>query len=333
MNPTQTKKLIGVGSPIMDLLAQVDDAFVAGIDGAKGGMELVTPEGMEGLLGAVPGNLVTAPGGSAANTTFALARVGVPCAFLGKLGADDLAAEYRETFEKLGGDVSRFKATDAAPTARCLSLVTPDSERTMRTDLGAAALLAPEEVSASDFTGAALAHIEGYLLFNPALAERVLASAKEAGCEVSLDLGSFEVVHAARDTLSGLLRDYVDIVFANEDEAEAFCGSREPAKALDSLRQHCGIAAAKQGAEGAVIDGHGERVTVPARKVATVIDTTGAGDFWAAGFLYGHLHGLPLQTCGMLGSLFGAEVVQHLGVDLGPESWAVVEQEIGRLRG
>lgn len=333
MSPQNLKKVIGVGSPIVDLLAQVSEEFIAGIDGDKGGMELVTPDQIEALLGQVPTAPVIAPGGSAANTTFALAKVGVPAAFLGKLGEDELATAYRDGFASLGGDTARFKSTTAAPTARCLSLVTPDSERTMRTELGAAALMAPEDVTADDFAGCGLAHIEGYLLFNPALAERVLRTAKEAGCTVSLDLGAFEVVRAAGDSLASLLEQFVDIVYANEDEAEAFTGSKDPLAALEALSKLCSIAAVKLGAEGAVIEGHGERVTIPARKAPQVIDTTGAGDFWAAGFLYGHLHGLPLQVSGAIGSLFGAEVVQHMGVDLEPEAWQRVQDELGRLKG
>ena len=333
MSPENLKKMIGVGSPIVDLLARVSEEFVAGIEGDKGGMELVTPEQIEVLLAQLPSDPFIAPGGSAANTTFALAKVGVPAAFLGKLGEDELATTYRDGFANLGGDTSRFKSTGDAPTARCLSLVTPDSERTMRTELGAAALMSPDEVTAGDFTGCGLAHIEGYLLFNPALAEKVLATAKEAGCTVSLDLGAFEVVRAAGDDLSRLLEQFVDIVYANEDEAEAFTGSKDPVAALDALGKLCEVAAVKLGAEGAIIDGHGERVTIEPRKAEQVIDTTGAGDFWAAGFLYGYLHGLPLQTAGSIGSLFGAEVVQHMGVDLEPEAWQRVQEELGRLKG
>jgi len=333
MSPQNLKKIIGVGSPIVDLLAQVSEEFIAGIDGDKGGMELVSPAQIEALLKKVPGAPVVAPGGSAANTTFALAKVGVPAAFLGKLGEDELATGYRDAFSALGGDTARFKSTDIAPTARCLSLVTPDSERTMRTELGAAATLSPNEVTAEDFAGCALAHIEGYLLFNPALAEKVLSTAKAAGCTVSLDLGAFEVVRAAGDKLPALLEQFVDIVYANEDEAEAFTGSKDPAAALDALGKLCDIVAVKLGAEGALIDGHGERVTIAPRKASQVIDTTGAGDFWAAGFLYGYLHGLPLQIAGSMGSLFGAEVVQHMGVDLEPEAWERVTNELDRLKG
>ena len=333
MSPQNLKKIIGVGSPIVDLLAQVSEEFVAGIEGDKGGMELVTPEQIEALVGQLSGAPVIAPGGSAANTIFALAKVGVPSAFLGKLGEDALGATYRDAFAALGGDIARFKSTNAAPTARCLSLVTPDSERTMRTELGAAALMAPEEVTADDFAGCALAHIEGYLLFNPALAHQVLSTAKAAGCTVSLDLGAFEVVRAAGDNLPRLLEEFVDIVYANEDEAEAFTGSKDPIAALDALGKLCDIAVVKLGAEGAIIDGRGERVTIAPRKAKQVIDTTGAGDFWAAGFLYGYLHGLPLQVAGSIGSLFGAEVVQHMGVDLEPEAWQRVEDELGRLKG
>ena len=283
---------------------------------------------MVAKLGVAP---QVAPGGSAANTVFALARLGVPSAFLGKLGEDTTAEEYRAAFTALGGDNDRFKQTGAAATARCLSLVTPDSERTLRTDLGAAMLMAPEDISLEDFEGYTHAHVEGYLLFNPALAEAALGTAKEAGCTVSVDLGSFEVVNAAGDSLPGLLEKYVDAVFANEDEAEAFCGSSDPLVALDALGALCRVAAVKVGPAGAHLMENGETCFVPANKVDQPLDTTGAGDLWAAGFLYGHLGGCSAETSGKMGAILGAEIVQVLGAKLDDAAWTRVEKAFAAL--
>lgn len=327
---TNGKRMIGVGSPIVDILAQVEDDFITQeIHGEKGGMELISAELMREINGKIPGTTVKAPGGSAGNTTFALAKMGANCAFLGKIGSDNDGEYYKQSFEAFGGDSSRFKYCKETATACCISLITPDSERTMRTDLGAAAQLLPTEISVKDFLGFNIAHIEGYLLFNPELAETVLKSAKAAGCKVSLDLGSFEVVKAAESMLHRLLEDYVDYVFANEDEAEAFCSSKDPEVALASLNKLCEVAVVKLGADGALIKKTGEDVIkAKAVKANNVVDTTGAGDFWAAGFIYGVLNDLPLEKSAELGAVLGCEVVQQIGASLPDESWSTIENLI-----
>ena len=313
--------VLGVGSPIVDLLAQVDDAFLSTVPGRKGGMELVDPATMDGILARLPKAPARAPGGSAGNTVCAMARAGAACAMLGKTGSDEAAAYYKEAFAAIGGDVSRFKTDATAPTARCLSLVTPDSERTMRTDLGAALKMGAGDVVPADFSGIELVHIEGYLLFNPDLLNAVLAGAAKVHATVSLDLGSFEVVNATKPLLTTVLRNSVDIVFANEDEAAAFTGDRDPHAALGALSQLCDIAAVKLGAKGALVARGTERAEVPVVPAPRVIDTTGAGDFWAAGFLVGWLQKRDIAACGRLGSLFGSEVVRHLGAGLDSAGW------------
>lgn len=315
------KKVIGVGSPIVDRLAMVEEDFLTGIGGDKGGMELVDTLGMEALLKRVMGSVAVAPGGSAANTIFALARLKVSCALLGKLGDDSEGVYYRRSFEGLGGDCSRLKTCGLNATARCLSLITPDSERTMRTDLGAAAGLLPQEVTAKDFDAYDHAHVEGYLLFNRDLTEAVLKAAKAAGCTVSLDLGSFEVVRQAAEVLPDLLGEYVDVVMANQDEAAAFSGEEDPKAGLKALGKRCEVAAVKQGAEGAWIKVNGDSCFVPAQPVDHAVDATGAGDLWAAGFLYGYLRGWPAEDCGHLGAVLGAEAVRQVGANLPDESW------------
>lgn len=321
--------LIGVGSPIVDTLARVDEAFVAGIEGAKGGMELVDSAQMAGLLGRLAqqgATLAQVPGGSAGNTIVAAANMGLRCSFVGKLGDDDGARVYRDSFLRQNIDVARFKQAPL-PNARCLSLVTPDGERTMRTDLGAAMTLAPEEITAADFADTAHVHVEGYLLFNRALALRVLQAAKEAGCTVSLDLASFEVVGAAADILPDLLKTYVDVVFANEDEARAFTNLGDDYEAmLERLAALCKVAVVKLGKEGSLIRDGGSVYRIAPQPVENAVDTTGAGDFWAAGFLSGWLTGQSLTACGNCGSQLGAEVVQVLGASLPPERWKAIRE-------
>src|SRR5688572_32198272 len=182
-----TFDLIGVGSPIMDLLARVSDEFLKRhVAGEKGGMVLVDHNEMQRIIALLDGEPAYATGGSAANATFNAARLGLRSTFLGKLGHDDLARVYRHAFETAGVDGSRFKH-GANANARCLALVTPDAQRTLRTCLGAAMTLAPTEITAADFTGCRHAHIEGYLVFSRALADAVLTAARSAGCTTSLD--------------------------------------------------------------------------------------------------------------------------------------------------
>jgi len=332
-NHTSEIDIIGVGSPIVDLLARVDDAFLRTIDGGKGGMVLVGPADIAAMVARLPAAPARSPGGSSGNTTFALARLGNRAAFLGKTGNDEAGTFYRESFARLGGRTDRFKS-GAVPNGCCLSLITPDAQRTLRTDLGAAMTLAPDEITPRDFAGCRHAHIEGYLLFNPALLMRVLECARSAGCSVSLDLASYEVVEAARDALPAILRDYVDVVFANEEEATAYFGPghsyEDMARALAGL---CTIGVVKLGKAGSLVaaadsaDGALHRIAPVV--VADAIDTTGAGDFWAAGFLHGWLRGLPLARCGAFGSILGAAIVSVVGTQLTPERWDAIIHQFG----
>jgi len=319
-------KVLGAGSPMLDLLVNVDDAFIDSIDGEKGGMNLVSPEELDSILAKSETQSVTkAPGGSAANTIFGLANLGISTALLGKTGVDDEADFYRAQYRDMGGDISHLKINKDVPTGKCLSLVTPDSERTMRTDLGAAATLSIEDVTAADFAGFSHVHIEGYMLFNADLTCHILKLAKDANCIISLDLASFEVVNAAKDLLQELLTDYVDIIFANEEEAAAFCGTEDPEKCLDMLSEYSDIVAVKVGKEGAYIKRGNESVKVDAGP-AVAIDTTGAGDLWASGFLYGILNDMSLEDAGKLGSLCGDEVVQVMGAAIPQDGWERVKK-------
>lgn len=315
-------ELIGVGNPIMDLLAHVDDAFLrTHVAGDKGGMILVDHDDIAALVRKVGGQVAMMPGGSAANTTLGTARLGLRTTYLGKIGGDATADAYLGNFTAAGGDGSRFKRA-TLPNGRCLSLVTPDGQRTLRTHLGAAMTLSPDEITAADFAGARHAHIEGYLLFNPALADKVMATARAAGCTISIDLASFEVVNVARDWILGQLRQGVHVVFANEDEAGALFQRRDDyAQFAREIAAYGGIAAVKMGKDGAWIARGPELHRIAPVKAARVVDTTGAGDSWAAGFLYGHLRGASLPAAGAIGSILGAETVQHLGAAIPDLHW------------
>jgi sugar/nucleoside kinase (ribokinase family) len=330
-----TFDLIGVGSPIMDLLARVSDDFLAqNVAGAKGGMVLVDGAEMQRIVGLLAGEPAYATGGSAANATYNAARLGLRTTFLGKLGNDELARVYQKRFESVGVDGSRFKQ-GAEPNARCLALVTPDAQRTLRTHLGAAMTLSPADINAADFRGCRHAHIEGYLVFNQALADAVLTAARAAGCTTSIDLSSFEVVNASRAWLFSQLRKGIDVVFANEDEIRALFQDQQTdfAGLARRLASNGVLAAVKVGKDGAWI-AQGENVhQIPSVSVANVIDTNGAGDAWAAGFLFGYLKGWSLPACGAVASLLGAETVMHMGPIIPQTHWELVRPRALALGG
>ncbi|MFI5356059.1 MAG: adenosine kinase [Opitutales bacterium] len=324
--------LVGVGSPIMDLLASVPESLLARVPGAKGGMVLVNPDEMQALLALLDRPPATSTGGSAANTTLNAARLGLKTTFIGKLGNDAFARAYRERFAAVGVDPSRFKQGDL-PNAQCLALVTPDAERTMRTSLGAAMTLAPAEISVDDFRGCRHAHIEGYLVFNRALADAVLAAARAAGCTISLDLASFEVVGASRDWLFAQFQRGLDVVFANEDEIRALFQD-QAASYADLARRLAGhgvVAAVKVGKDGAWIARGAELHRIAPVKVADAIDTNGAGDAWAAGFLSGYVRGWPLPVCGEIASHVGAETVRHIGPIIPDDCFGALAARVARV--
>lgn len=315
-------ELLGIGNPIMDFIAHVDDDFLrTHVAGDKGGMVLVDDSDIERLIARLGGAVAMAPGGSAANAVLGATKLGLRTTYVGMTGTDKTAEDYRANFTAAGGDGTRFKRTNL-PNGRCLSMVTADGQRTMRTHLGAAMTLNPDQINVEDFRGARHAHIEGYLLFNPALAEKVAATARAAGCTLSLELSSFEVVNVARDWILGQLRQGVDVVFANEDEARALfqkdAGYDTYARDIAAFG---GIAAVKIGKDGAWVAKGSELHRIAPVKVSSVTDTTGAGDAWAGGFLYGYLRGKSLAGAGALGSALGAECVQHLGASIPDSRW------------
>jgi sugar/nucleoside kinase (ribokinase family) len=319
--------LVGVGSPITDLTAQVPEAFLANVPGEKGGMVLVDDAEMGRIVSLLKSPPAISSGGSAANATFNAARLGLRTAFVGKLGDDPLAETYVGRFARAGVDVSRFKRGSVA-SARCLALVTPDAQRTMRTSLGAAMTLSPEEISAEDFRGARHAHIEGYLVFNHKLCEAVLHAARSAGCTISLDLSAFEVVNEWRDWMFTQFGHGIDIVFANEDEIRAMYPGRggDYRELARELATHGVVAAVKMGREGAWIARGSEVHRNPPVHLSDAVDTNGAGDAWAAGFLYGYLRDLPLGACGAMASIMGSETVRHLGPLIPDSAWPEVRR-------
>lgn len=319
-------RIVGLGSALVDILVNENDDFIHRIGVEKGGMTLVDMPALKKILGQVSTTPTIVPGGSACNTAVGIGRLGGSARFVGKRGDDDMGLRFHHSLVETG--IEPFLMRSALPTGRVLSIITPDAQRTMITYLGASANTRPNEITPDCFADSAVAHMEGYLLFNPDLMVAALKAAKQAGALVSLDLASFTVVEQSRVILDDLVRQYVDILIANEDEALAYTGLKDEVNALARLARDVSIAALKVGARGSLIQ-EAERVyRIPAHGSGPVIDTTGAGDLWASGFLFGLVNGYSHQKSGRIASACGYEVCQVVGADIPTEAWLRVRKQL-----
>lgn len=326
------KKIIGLGSPIIDEIAFIDDVFLDGIPGSKGGMELLDESELESIKSQINQELVQIAGGSAGNTIFALARLGVETSFIGKIGNCESGNFYKDSLAQQGGNTQSLKM-GSIPNGKCLSLVTPDGERTMRTSLGAAMTLSEDDLKPSDFKGYDHLHIEGFLILNKNVLLKALNLAKANNLTVSFDLASFEIVNQSRDELIEILKHHVDMVFANEDEAAAFTQlpPSQSDKSAQVLNELCEMAVVKLGAKGSLIAKDNTIIHSEAIPVKDVIDTTGAGDFWAAGFLHGWANNQSIQDSAKFGALMGASVIQNHGGTLSQSQWDAILKSIQKI--
>ena len=326
LNKWGGRKLIaGIGSALVDILVHEDDAFLERVGAIKGGMTLVEKSFIEQTLRLTTAEPAIVPGGSACNTIIGVARLGGPARFVGKHGRGKMGRLFETDLKQNGVDAVMF--TSPSPTGRVLSIITPDAQRSMFTYLGASSETDPGDITEKCFADAAVVHIEGYLLFNPDLILTAAKSAKKAGAMVSLDLASFTVVEAAASTLEKLVDEFVDILIANEDEALAFTGQSDETKAIEALSQRADISVLKIGRRGSYIAKSGNIVKIaPVVGSGPAVDTTGAGDLWASGFLYGLVNGYPLDKCGMLGSACGYEVCRVVGTNIPEEGWARIRK-------
>ena len=259
------------------------------------------------------------PGGAACNTIVGVGRLGGNARFIGQRGDDDSGNLYQEALEKCR--VEPVFYTSATPTGRVLSVITPDAQRSMFTCLGASTELNPEAITPALFRDTAIAIIEGYLLFNPDLMTACLESAGRAGALIALDLASFDVVEAAKPLLEKIVESHVDILIANEDEARAYTGHDDEEMALEALARRVPLAVLKKGARGSCLTHDGRTFEIAPETGHPAKDTTGAGDLWAAGFLFGLTHGFSLEKSGGLGSLLGYEVCQVVGAHIPEAGW------------
>ena len=326
------KKVIGIGNALTDMLVNLkSDAVLDTFGIARGSMSLVDSALQSKISKSVAGLPYSLSlGGSADNTIRAMARLGTQVGFIGKVGRDTTGDFFEQALQNLGIAPTIFRSEHRS--GKCVSLVSPDGERTMLTHLGAAMELRAEEISAEIFDGYDCLYIEGYLVQDHSLIESAMRMAKSRGLKVAIDLASFNVVEENRDFLRRITREYVDIVFANEDEAKVFSGESEPINALQHISEMCDLAVVKIGTKGALIKHGSEVIHVGIMAAAKRVDTTGAGDFYAAGFMHGLCEGLSLRQCGTIGAITAGKVIEVVGTTLGEDAWSDVERLIKRVK-
>ena len=307
--------VVGIGNALVDVLSRESDAFLTAQGLTKGAMQLVD-EGRAAELYAAMGPAMEVSGGSAANTIVGVASFGGRAHYVGKVRDDQLGEVFRHDLAAVGVGYATAPATTGPSTGRCLIVVTPDAQRTLTTYLGASVHLGPADVDRALIERAGILYLEGYL-FDPPEAQRAFRTAADmahaAGRKVALTLSDPFCVDRHRAAFRELVERHVDILFANEVEIRSLYEAADFDAALQQARRHCAVAALTRSELGSVVAAGDEIHVIDAHPVAQVVDTTGAGDLYAAGFMVGLSRGLDLATCGRLGSLAAAEVISHVG--------------------
>ena len=314
------EKIIGIGNALVDVLVRLeDDSVLEQMGLQKGGMTLIDEERQKELRGCMERlPMEQATGGSAGNTMLALAKLGGNAGFVGKIGKDALGKFYADNCKAVGIDARLLECN--LPTGVANTFISPDGERTFGTCLGAASTMQAKDITPALFEGVSMAHIEGYLVQNHELMEAICQMAMEMSVQLSLDLASYNVVEADLPFFQHLVQDYIDIVFANEEEASAFTGKKDPLEALRDIASYKCLAVVKLGSKGASARLGREEVIVPANRVP-VVDTTAAGDFFAGGFLYALNRGASLKECLSCGALLSEHIIGVVGTRLPEETW------------
>ncbi len=328
------KKVLGIGNALVDVLIRLEsDELLEKFELDKGSMTLVDREKMNAILEysdsiGLDVNSRRSSGGSVANTIHGLAQLGGPAGYIGKIGDDEWGAFFRSYMEQNNICANMFLGDQDC--GKSIVLISSDSERTFATYLGAAIQLDASDLKPEIFKGYDFFQLEGYLVQNHALVDAAVKLAKQAGCRISIDLAAFNIVKENLDFLQGIVNQYVDIVFANEEEAYAFTGYQEPEKALEEIARHSAIAIVKIGKEGSLIKSDNQvwKVgVIPAK----AIDTTGAGDLYASGFFFGLANGQDMETCGKIGAITSGNIVEVLGAKMDDARWARIRAQVKEL--
>ncbi|HBS88844.1 MAG: sugar kinase [Bacteroidetes bacterium GWF2_38_335] len=322
-------KVLGLGNALVDIMTILDsDIFLENQKLPKGSMQLVDLHTSGAVLEAASKLKKTlSSGGSAANTIHGFASLGGKAGYIGTIGRDEYGNFFKTDMQQHGIEPRMFE-TDT-PTGRAIALISPDSERTFATCLGAATELNPALLTDELFTGYHFLHTEGYLAFNNELLLTALKKAKKNKLKISLDMASYNVVEANLEFLKMLISNYVDIVFANEEEAKALTG-KDPEAALHEISDLCEIAVVKTGARGSLVKTGDTIFEIPAIK-ANSIDTTGAGDLYASGFLFGLSENMPLDKCGRIGSLCAGKVIEIIGAKMAEKTWESIRENVSKM--
>lgn len=320
-------KIVGIGNALVDVLVLMDDdKMLEDLHLPKGSMQLIDKKTLFEIRERTVGQkLHRATGGAAANTICALAELEAQTGFIGKVGRDEFGRFFEQTLKKRGVDTSLLKCD--CPSGVASAFVSSCGERTFATYLGASATLCADDLQLSMFEGYSYLYIEGYLLQDHDLIVRAMRLAKEAGLQICLDMASYNVVEAERDFFDMLITKYVDIVFANESEARAYTG-KNPQEALQEIASKCSIVVIKTGKDGSLIKKGTEEIQVNPLPVKKVVDTTGAGDFYAAGFLYGLTCGYSLEKCAQISTILAGHVIQTVGTALTKKKWNEIKLNI-----
>ena len=307
--------VVGIGNAIVDVLSQTEDQFLSTEELSKGTMTLIESGQAEELYDKMgPG--VEVSGGSVANSIAALASLGSDAGFIGKVAHDQLGDVFQHDMRSMGVIYDTPRLEDGPPTARCLILVTPDAQRTMCTFLGASVWIAPTDIKPDLIEAAQVTYLEGYL-FDRSRAKQAFRQASEIAHQyerkVALTLSDIFCVERHREEFLDLVANHVDILFGNEEEVKALYQTKSFKDAIYAVQENCGLAALTRGPDGSVIVTPDEIIEIPAEPVGTVVDTTGAGDLYAAGFLHGYTQDESLATCGRMGAIAASEVLTHMG--------------------
>jgi len=330
MTEKKIPAVLGVGNALVDVISVIaDDSVLDDFGLPRGSMTLVDAARSKLIYDTTfSDRSEMTTGGSVANTMRGMANLGCRGGYMGRIGRDALGELFLNDFSKRGL-TTHLSYSDISDTGRVMALVSKDSERTMATYLGAAAEMQPADFNVEQLKGYDYMYVEGYLVFNHDLITAGVKMAKAAGLKVALDLSSFNVVEANLDFLKDLIRNNVDIVFANEEEAKAYTGL-EPEAALHLIAEECELAIVKLGKEGSLLK-QGDRVVQVGSIPAKAVDTTGAGDAYAAGFFYGLTNDYDLETCGKIAALISGKVVEVMGPNLPDMAWVEVKKEIAEI--
>ncbi len=323
-------KIIGIGNALVDILVKLkNDEILAEYNLPKGSMQLVDKSFVTEFAKRINQfDISIKSGGSASNTIHGLANLGVQTGYIGKIGKDNFGEIFKN--DLLENNIHPHLLTGKEESGRAITFISPDTERTFATFLGAAIEMASNEITSDLFNDYQILHIEGYLVQDNQLIENAIKTAKKNKLKVSLDLASYNVVEANLNFLKKIVKDHVDIVFANEEEAKAFT-HKEPLDAVNEIAEICEIAVVKVGDKGSFIKTGKEIIQVGIRK-ANVIDTTGAGDLYASGFLYGLINDLSLLKCGEIGALLSSKVIEVIGPKIPEDIWYDIIDEVQKIK-